>query len=290
MDDLLGILRLGLDVGRQRLETIGLNASNAARPGYRRAFALDAVTLDAPAGRLAATSQGLDAALAAAPSASLRAAVAASAGAPGAGRAAGAGARPQGGPADRIGQESRALHAAARAVDLRPGEPIATGRALDLAIEGDDLFFALTDGVRTWLTRAGAFRLDADGVLVGEGGLRVVGRDGDVRLAREDVDVRRDGQILHEGVAVAALQLFRPAERAALRAAGGTLLSAAGGVLAAEPGAGRLRSGFLEASNADAARELVGLVALTRQFESLARVGQGYDDMLGRAIAQFGGA
>jgi flagellar basal-body rod protein FlgF len=271
MGDLLGILRLGLDAGRQRLEAIGLNASNAARPGYRRAFALDAVTLDAPAGRPVALAAEVPAAAAAA-------------------RAGGAAPGPQAAPAARIGHGDLDLRATERAVDLRPGEPIATGRALDLAIEGDDLFFALTDGVRTWLTRAGAFRLDADGVLVGENGLRVVGRDGEVRLAAEDVDIQRDGQVLHEGVAVAALQLFRPAERAALRAAGGTLLSAAGGVLAAEPGAGRLRSGFLEASNADAARDLVELVALTRQFESLARVGQGYDELLGRAIAQFGGA
>ena len=272
MGDLLGILRLGLDAGRQRLEAIGLNASNAARPGYRRAFALDAVTLDAPAGRPVALSADVPVAARAAA------------------RAGGAAPGPQAAPAARIGHGNPGLRAAERAVDLRPGEPIATGRALDLAIEGDDLFFALTDGVRTWLTRAGAFRLDAEGVLVGENGLRVVGRDGDVRLAAEDVEVRRDGQVLHEGVAVAALQLFRPAERAALRAAGGTLLSAAGGLLAAEPGAGRLRSGFLEASNADAARDLVELVALTRQFESLARVGQGYDELLGRAIAQFAGA
>lgn len=277
MGDLVGILRLGLDAGRQRLEAIGLNAANAARPGYRRTFALDAFTLDAPAGALAA--------------AGLRAAAAsAAAGAAEAGRESQAEPASPLRPAGHGGLGRHGVPAVGHAVDLRPGEPIATGRALDLAIEGDELFFALTDGVRTWLTRAGAFRLDADGVLVGENGLRVVGRDGDVRVASEGVDVRRDGQILHEGVAVAALQLFRPAERAALRAAGGTLLSATGGARAAEPGAGRLRSGFLEASNADAARELVELVALTRQFESLARVGQGYDELLGRAIAQFGGA
>ena len=41
MGDLYGIVRLGLDAGRQRLEAIGLNTANAARPGYRRMFALE---------------------------------------------------------------------------------------------------------------------------------------------------------------------------------------------------------------------------------------------------------
>ena len=158
-----------------------------------------------------------------------------------------------------------------------------------MAIEGDGLFFALTDGTRTWLTRAGALRLDAAGLLVGEGGLRVVGRDGDVRLEDEDVEVLRDGQVMRKGVAVAALQLFRPADPAELRSAGGTLLEVGPSApLPAEPGAGRLRSGALEASNADPARDLVELVALSRQFEALARIAQGYDELLGRAIRQLG--
>ena len=239
MNDLYGIARIGFDHGRERLEAIGLNAANAARPGYRRQFALDG----APA------------------------------------------------PEPSAGTGARALHAVREGggpVDLRPGAPIGTGRALDLAIEDGELFFALTDGERTWLTRAASFHLDADGVLVGERGLRVVGRDGDIRLDGEDVEIRRDGQIVRDGVALGALQLFRPNDRAGLRAAGGALLSATNGEHAVEAGTGRLRSGFLEGSNAEPARDLVELVALTRQFESLARVTQGYDELLGRTIQQLG--
>src|SRR3954468_10556066 len=64
---------------------------------------------------------------------------------------------------------------ASQQVDLQPGAMMATSRPLDLAIETDGAFFALTDGTQTWLTRAGSFRLNEAGVLVGENGLRVVG-------------------------------------------------------------------------------------------------------------------
>ena len=241
MNDLYGIARIGFDQCRHRLEAIGLNAANAARPGYRRQFALDVAAAPAASGGVGA-----------------RTTSAASAG--------------EGG----------------RPVDLRPGAPMGTGRALDLAIENEELFFALTDGERTWLTRAASFRLDAEGVLVGERGLRVVGRDGEIRLDGEDVEIRRDGQIVRDGIVLGALQLFRPNDRSSLRSAGGALLSAASGEHAVEAGNGRLRSGFLEGSNAEPARDLVELVALTRQFESLARVTQGYDELLGRAIQQLG--
>jgi flagellar basal body rod protein FlgG len=50
----------------------------------------------------------------------------------------------------------------------------------------------------------------------------------------------------------------------------------------------RLRSGFVESSNAAANNEVLGLVALTRQVESLVRVTQGYDDVLGRTIQRLG--
>ena len=41
-------------------------------------------------------------------------------------------------------------------------------------------------------------------------------------------------------------------------------------------------------SNAGASTEMVDLLTLTRQFESLVRVTQGYDELLGRAIQKLG--
>ncbi len=173
-------------------------------------------------------------------------------------------------------------------VDLRPGALLATGRALDVAIDADDSFFALTDGAQTWLTRAGSFHVDPNGVLVGEGGLRVVGEQGDIRLPGGDVVVGADGSITHDGVVVAALQLFAPADPASLRAAQGSLLESPDGMLPVEGAGRRVRGATLEASNTDAGREMLSLMTVSRQFEALSRVLQGYDELLGRTIQKLG--
>lgn len=173
-------------------------------------------------------------------------------------------------------------------VDLRAGGITTTGRALDIAIERDDVFFALTDGRDTWLTRAGQFHLNESGVLIGERGLSVLGVQGDVRLPGADVEVSADGRITHNGVVVGALQLFRPVDATSLQSAGGALLAAPGGFVPAEAENNRVRSGALEASNTDPGREMVDLMALSRQFESLSRVVQSYDEVLGRTLQKLG--
>lgn len=182
----------------------------------------------------------------------------------------------------------RALSTNTLRVDLRPGATQETNRALDVSIESSDLFFALSDGASTWLSRAGAFHLDANGWLVGERGLRVQGTAGDIRLDSVDVEIQPDGQILKDGVAMAALQLFAPTERAGLTSAGGALLTTTSPITPAEPGHMRVRAGTLESSNASAATEMVDLLTLFRQFESLIRVTQGYDELLGRTIQKLG--
>jgi flagellar basal-body rod protein FlgF len=176
---------------------------------------------------------------------------------------------------------------AERGVDLRAGQLIATRRPLDVAIEGSDAFFALSDGRRVWLTRAGSFRIDAEGYLVGEGGLRLQGAQGDVRLDHGDVEIRADGRIVREGAVLATLRLFKPAAGSSIAPVRGSLLGLTGGVDAVEDVAA-LRAGFLESSNATANSEMLGLVALTRQFESLVRVTQGYDDALAKTIQRLG--
>lgn len=233
MSDIFQIAGIGLLEGKQRLETISLNAASASLPGYRRHVVVGR-SFDT-----AMTAAGTTTAL---PS----------------------------------------------AIDLKPGAMMLTSRPLDVAIDADDLFFALTDGAQTWLTRAGSFHVNEDGVLVGEHGLRVIGTQGEVHLSGDDVNVEADGRITQQGMTVAALQLFRPNERASLIAASGSLIWAPNGIQPVEPGIGRVRSGTLEASNTDASSEMLDLMTLSRQFESLTRVLQNYDELLGGAIQKLG--
>jgi flagellar basal-body rod protein FlgF len=171
-------------------------------------------------------------------------------------------------------------------VNLQRGAEIATGRPLDVAIEADDAYFALTDGTHTWLTRAGAFHVDASGRLIGEGGLRVMGVDGEINLPAANVTVETDGRLTLDGTTLATLQLQKPSAGSRLVAAQGTLLMAQGGT---QPAVGAaLRSGALEGSNTDSAHEMIDLMGVARQFEALSRLLQGYDEVLGKAIERLG--
>ena len=102
------------------------------------------------------------------------------------------------------------------------------------------------------------------------------------------ITVSPDGAITHRGLVVAALQLYAPNDRRTLQAAEGALLISTSGVQPVDAGAAHIRSGTLEASNTDATREMLGVMGLSRQFESLSRVLQSYDEMLGRTIQQLG--
>lgn len=179
--------------------------------------------------------------------------------------------------------------AATQQVDLQRGALQSTGRPLDVAIETDGAFFALTDGTQTWLTRAGNFRVNGAGVLTGEQGLSVVGAQGDIRLSSGGApQIGADGRITQDGLVVGAVQLFKPLEPGGLQAAAGSLLLAPAGTEPVAADETRVRSGALEASNTDAGREMLGLMTLSRQFESLSRVLQSYDDVLGRTIQKLG--
>jgi flagellar basal-body rod protein FlgF len=171
-------------------------------------------------------------------------------------------------------------------VNLEPAALMQTGRSLDVAVDAQDQFFALTDGTQTWLTRSGAFRLGNDGILVGEGGLRVVGTQGDIHLKDSEVAIGADGRIVSKGAVVGFLQLFRANDPKSISAAQGSLLAAASGIApAADP---HVRGGMLEASNSDSTHEMLETIVISRQFEAMSRVVQGYDDALGQAIQKLG--
>jgi flagellar basal-body rod protein FlgF len=255
MTDILQIASIGMLEGKQRLELISRNAASAALPGFRR----HVVGVRSFAASLTQTQ-------------------------PSGGPSLGAGEFAVESPlVDSSGAESLGVR-----VDLHAGAELHTGRALDVAIAPEDLFFALTDGTQTWLTRAGSFQVGPEGVLLGEGGLRVVGTQGDIRVPDADISIGADGRISHAGQIVGGLQLFRANEPGSLQAAAGALLAAPAGMQAAEPEAVRLRTGTLEAANTDSLHEMLDLMMVSRQFEGLSRVVQSYDEALGRTLQQLG--
>jgi flagellar basal-body rod protein FlgF len=173
------------------------------------------------------------------------------------------------------------------AVDLSHGAVKQTGRAWDLAIDGDG-YFELATPEGPVYTRAGDFALDARGRLVSQSGFAVQGTQGDIVLDGPAAAIGRDGRITQDGRDIGQLRIVRFANAAALeRSASGALRPAAGASGEIDTRA-QLLSGHLEGSNVAPMREMVAMLQTTRHFESAQKLYQGYDEMLGSAIQKLG--
>ena len=173
------------------------------------------------------------------------------------------------------------------AVDLSHGAVKQTGRAWDLAIDGDG-YFELATPEGPVYTRAGDFALDARGRLVSQSGYAVQGTEGEIVLDGSAASIARDGRITQDGREVGQLRIVRFANAAALeRSSAGALRAVAGAAGEIDPRA-QLLSGHLEGSNVAPMREMVAMLQTTRHFESAQKLYQGYDEMLGSAIQKLG--
>lgn len=175
-----------------------------------------------------------------------------------------------------------------RTIDFTPAALTQTGRPLDVAVEGDG-FIALTDGQRRWLTRTASLSVNASGELTGPRGLRVVSDAGELRPGTEqEVAIQADGSVLVGGRAIGRIQILRPEDAQALISQDGVLFEVGEQVTESAVGTAVLRPGFLEGSNTHHLKEMLGVMETVRHFESLTRLAQGYDEVMGRTIQKLG--
>jgi flagellar basal-body rod protein FlgF len=151
----------------------------------------------------------------------------------------------------------------------QPGPVTATGRNLDVAMQGNAwLAVQGLDGTEAY-TRAGALDVDAEGLLVTRGGLPVLGDGGPITVpANAEVLIGADGTISarvgnQRPQDVGRLKLVTPE---APLARGPDGLFRAADALPADPAA-RLQDGALEGSNVSPVESMVAMIAAARQFE-----------------------
>jgi flagellar basal-body rod protein FlgF len=172
-------------------------------------------------------------------------------------------------------------------IDSEPGALLPTENPLDLALEGDGYFAVATpNGPR--YTRAGNFQLDATRNLVTTEGFAVRGAGGapiNVPPEAVTIGVASDGTVSADGEVIGTLELarFAPGQ---MKREGGSLFSATGRALTGDPPT--VRSGMLEASNVNIVRGVVDLVKVSRTYEALMRMIQGYHDIESRAARELG--
>jgi len=154
--------------------------------------------------------------------------------------------------------------------DDTQGPLTATGRNLDVAMQGNAwLAVQGNDGTEAY-TRAGSLEVGADGLLVMRNGLPVLGDGGPINVPPNSaLSIGSDGTVTatmpnQRPTPIGRLKLVTP--EAALTRGDDGLFRATDGDLPADPAA-RLQDGALEGSNVSAVTTMVEMIAAGRQFE-----------------------
>ena len=166
------------------------------------------------------------------------------------------------------------------ATNFDPGPLQATGRALDVAIEGKGwLAVQLPDGSEGY-TRDGSLELSPNGVLQTRNGLPVLGDGGPITIPPDnEILVGKDGTVSamlaggEQNVVnnVGRLKLVNPAETSLVRGDDGLFRLREGGEAPADD-AVQVAGGYLEGSNVNVVDQMVTMIALARQFEMQTRM------------------
>ena len=142
-----------------------------------------------------------------------------------------------------------------------------TGGTFDLAIEGEGFFQIERDG-EAYLSRAGHFMPDAEGLLVNGDGNRLLDAGGAPVFVPPGVDVSlgKDGTLSANGRPLGQIGIVMPADPIDLARAGGNLLKATGDLVPSE--GATVHQGMLEASNVNPIGELARLIEVHRRYEA----------------------
>lgn len=169
-----------------------------------------------------------------------------------------------------------------------PGPISYTKRPLDLALTGDG-FFEVTDGVRSYFTRAGDFTVSPDGRLVtSDMKYAVVNAEGGTFTITDPAAVTVDptGVISERGEVIGRLSIVsfaNPMARLGLRKIGNKVLQDLGqaGRQASQAG---VQQGALEGSNVNPVVELSKMITALRSYEANIQMIRSHDSLLDRIV------
>jgi flagellar basal-body rod protein FlgF len=175
------------------------------------------------------------------------------------------------------GEDSR-IYATARmlGIDFKPGSIETTGRALDVAVNGDGwMAIMAADGTEAY-SRRGDLRVSEFGQLLDGAGRAILGESGPIALPPfADMEIGADGTIsivpIGEAPATLAvvdrIKLVNPEQQQLLRNEQGLVQLPEGEVAFADTSVS-LISGALESSNVNTVEAMVTMIELSRQFET----------------------
>lgn len=169
------------------------------------------------------------------------------------------------------------------------GDFKSTQNELDMAIEGKGFFKVISNEAEVY-TRAGNFKLDADGNVCSPNGEKLQPAIS-VPADTVTISIDKHGTVTAfaptgQGTAIGAIELFSFPNPAGLFSMGHNLLratDASGEAVAGSPGAdgmGTIVQGFIEMSNVDVVEEMVAMIMAQRAYEISSKAIQTADNML----------
>lgn len=174
-------------------------------------------------------------------------------------------------------------------LDMTAGALRTSSSPLDLAVQGDG-FFEFESPQGPALSRQAVLHVDGQGRLVNDAGLPVRSDRGDMRVPTPTNNLRIDaqGEVWADDRSLGRLQLSRVGNPTGLQPLGGGLYRPAADDVTQPVDSPRVLSGQREGSNVSSSAEMVRLMETSRHFEAMAKVVQGYDDAMDKAIRKLG--
>ena len=173
------------------------------------------------------------------------------------------------------------------ATNTESGALIQTGRALDVAVQGNDwIAVRASDGTERY-ARGGELTLDVNGQLLMPNGTPVLGNGGAPIIIppAEQITIANDGGITIRPLGSPADELVVVDQIKMVAAEAGQLWKGEDGLMRTDdlvplPASqnSQLRSGYIESSNVNAVTELTSMISLSRQFEMQVKIMKSADE------------
>lgn len=167
--------------------------------------------------------------------------------------------------------------------DFSQGGMLATGRALDIAIEGEG-FFKVRKNDEIFYTRSGHLVIDQNGMIKTDEGLSVLGAANDplqVNVAEgKDIVIGENGDISVNGeLSGGKIQIFAIDDQEKLIKTGSSLYKLEEGGVEQPLATSRVIQGNLETSNVNMMEEMAAMIAIQRTFEAHNKVIESYSKL-----------
>lgn len=179
--------------------------------------------------------------------------------------------------------------------DFEQGTLQQTGASLDMAISGPGFFtIATANGIR--YTRDGSFVRNANNQLATQNGDLVLGQNGPISIPDGKLTVGKDGQIsvvdpnspTLEAVPIATLRITEFGNLTGLRPEGSNLFVDSGVASPVNGTQSTVSQGYIEGSNANVIRSMVGLITSQQWFNANVKMIQTQDTMNNESITNVG--